>query len=71
MEIDIRIIIMKVYIRCCIETDDYEIDDFKNGGLIMVSPIGPDGPRPFISKELPVKSIDKLSNSVTFRHIEG
>jgi len=62
---------MKLFIRCSIETDDYTIDDFRNGGYLMVSPIGPQGPMPFIHKELSAKLVDELSDSVTLEKKGG
>ena len=58
---------MRIYISCCFETDEYVLDDFRNGGYIQVAPMGPQGPMPFIKRQLPAKMIDELSDSVTLK----
>ena len=59
---------MKIFIRCSIETDVYSIEDFKKGAFIMVSPIGPLGPLPFVGNNLKLKRTDKSTNSVELKN---
>lgn len=55
---------MKIYIRCCIDTDQYEIKNFKKGAKIMVSPMGPSGALPFVETQAQIKKIDEMTNSI-------
>ena len=55
---------MKIFIRCSIDTDQYEIKNFKKGAKIMVSPIGPSGPLPFVETQTQIKRTDEFSNIV-------
>jgi len=56
---------LKVYIRCCIETDTYKIEDFKEGAMVSVHPAEFGHPTPCISKKLKTKDIDEISDSIT------
>lgn len=64
---------MEIYIRCCIETDEYNIDDFKNGAIVTIVPLKPTTNIPYepyeVDKFLTIddKDIDEPSNSITLK----
>jgi len=59
---------MKIYLRCFIETDEFTIEDFKNGGILDISPnIDSNELITVATKKVPFKSADKLLNSVLLK----
>jgi hypothetical protein len=62
---------MKIYLRVCIETDEYKIEDFiDNGALVMVAPHVYEDARPFVHTHAVIKDSDYLSNQVTLTQKE-
>lgn len=59
---------MRIYLRCCIETDIYAIGDFERGATVMVSPMGPDGALPFVSVQTQRDSVDELSDQIILKN---
>ena len=61
---DIGGIILKIYIKCSIETDTYKIEDFKNGAVISIHPKDFGSPAPAVLKTVIRADTDKLSDSI-------